>query len=186
MSLKKLPEYLMTLISAIEKIGRAQATTEANPITGFPGIFTRVAAGNVKSEDGTHKVAYGIPEAKVQEGDEHLVPLTGACEVWFLGTKGVKTLKDLTTLFTSFVAYAKANMGMNTVTAVAYVIERFNHASNISQRAPFRPDQSGATGSKAVTDIMRAGIKAGLDPAVLEQKAAAIIQSMLADQKKTA
>lgn len=186
MSLKKLPEYLTALISGIEKIGRTQADTESDPVEGYTGVFTRVAAGNAKSTDGTHKVAYGITADQVHEGDEQIVPSTGVRSVVYLGIKGVKTLKHLMALFTTFVAYAEANMGMNTASAVIYVVERFNHAFNIEQRKPFRPDISGATGSKAATDIIREGIRSGLDPALLEEKAAALIAELLKAQTEAA
>lgn len=183
MTLKKLPEYISTFISAIEKLGRTEEVTESRPVEGYDGIYERQASGNAKSEDGTSKVAYGIPASDVQDGDETFVPVTGARSVFFIGTKGVKTIRDLTKRFTAFVEYAKDNLGMDTATAVIYVFDRFNHAFNIAQRGGFRPSQSGATGSKAVTDIMRQGIKAGLDPKVLEAKAAEIVKAMLEEAK---
>ncbi len=183
MTLKKLPEYISTLISAIEKLGRSEEVTESRPVDGYDGIYERQASGNAKSEDGTSKVAYGIPASDVNEGDNEFVPVTGTQSVFFIGTKGVKTIAHLTKRFTAFVAYAKDNLGMDTAQAVIYVFERFNHAFNIAQRSTFRPSQSGATGSKAVTDIMRQGIKAGLDPKVLEAKAAEIVKAMLEEAK---
>lgn len=183
MTLKKLPEYISTLISAIEKLGRTEETTESRPVKGYDGIYERQASGNAKSEDGTSKVAYGIPASDVNKGDETVVSITGGCSVFFIGTKGVSTIAHLTKRFTAFVSYAKDNLGMNTAQAVSYVLERFNHAFNIAQRSTFRPSQSGATGSKAVTDIMRQGIKAGLDPKVLEAKAAEIVKTLLEEAK---
>lgn len=183
MTLKKLPEYISTLISAIEKLGRTEETTESRPVDGYDGIYERQAAGNAKSEDGTSKVAYGIPTSDVHKGDETIVPITGDCSVFFIGTKGVKTVKDVTAKVKAFVAYAKDKLGMNEVQAVTFFIERKNHAWNITQRGAFRPQQSGATGSKAVTDIMRQGIKAGLDPKLLEAKAAEIVKSLLEEAK---
>jgi len=186
MTLKKLPEYIGTLISAIEKLGRVEETTESRPVEGYDGIYERQAAGNAKSEDGTYKVAYGIPATDVNKGDENVVPITGDCSVFFIGTKGVKAVKDVTARCKTFVAYAKDKLGMDEAQAVTFFLERKNHAWNITQRSVFRPQPSGATGSKAVTDIMRQGIKAGLDPKVLEAKAAEIIKTLLEAQAKTA
>ncbi len=183
MTLKKLPEYISTFISAIEKLGRTEEVTESRPVDGYDGIYERQAAGNAKSEDGTSKVAYGISDSDVIDGDETYVPITGARSVFFIGTKGVKVIRDVTARCKAFVAYATDKLGMTEAQAVTFFLERTNHAWNITQRSVFRPQQSGATGSKAVTDIMRQGIKAGLDPKVLEAKAAEIVKAMLAEAK---
>ena len=66
---------------------------------------------------------------------------------------------------------------MDEKTASVYVLERFNHAWIIDQKSNFH---SGAAAFKAVADIMRGSIEAGVDPKVLEEEAAKLVQSLSA------
>ena len=172
-----LPEYLLEIISGTEAHGRCEQDKEINPVGGFKGIFQRVAAGSVKSSDGTSKVAYGILALQIKEGDEHFVPSPGLRDVLFLGVQGVTSVKDFTKRVNAFVQYAQKNLGMDEKTASVYVLERFNHAWIIDQKSNFH---SGAAAFKAVTDIMRGSIEAGIDPKVVEEEAAKLVQSLSA------
>ena len=179
MSIIQLPKYLSELISRTEGVGREEEKNESRPVKGFKGIFERQAAGSAKSANGEQKVAYGMLADQVNEGDEGFLPTPGLQTVLFIGTKGVTTIKEVAIRLTSFVKYATKTLGMNEATASVYVIDRFNHAWNIAQRSNFRPSQSNATGAKAVQDIVRAGIAAGIDPKVLEARTAQVMKEEL-------